>query len=449
MKSLKIKKIKGYELIDSRGNPTVACSVLLKDGSIGKAIVPSGASTGEKEALELRDHDQHRFHGKGVLKAIENINNKISPLLIGIKANKQLMIDKILNNCDGTINKNNLGANATLAVSLAVANAAANSLKKPLYRYIHEDICSNYDKNYVLPVPMMNVINGGAHANNNLDFQEFMIVPIGANKFKEAIRMASEVFYELEKILSKNKLNTSKGDEGGFAPEITLPTEAFELMSKAIKNAGYKLGFKNDFVFAIDVAASEFYDKKTQKYIFKKALKYKPKDKSLIKSTDQMIEYLVSLTKKYPIISIEDGLDQNDIEGFRKLHILIGKNIQIVGDDLYCTNARLVINGIENKLSNAVLIKPNQIGTLSETLETISIAQSSNWGTIISHRSGDTEDTFIADLAVGTNAKQIKTGSLSRSERIAKYNRLIEIEHQLGSYTKYGSINAFNNIYKK
>ncbi len=443
-----IKAINAYEVLDSRGFPTVACSITLACGAKAKAMVPSGASTGQKEALELRDGDKKRFNGKGVLKAVNNINRIIGPQLIGKSANKQNELDDFMIKLDGTPGKNKLGANAILAVSMAAAKACAVANKMPLYAYIRSLVneCKENEE-YKLPVPMLNVINGGAHADNTIDFQEFMFMPIGAKNIREAVQMASECFHALGKLLKAKGLNTSKGDEGGYAPLLKSAEEALDIMVEAIKTAGYKPGVNQQVAIALDCAASEMYDEATKKYIFKKALDAKILDKTKATlSTDQMIDYLVELTKKYPIISIEDGLAENDWEGFAKLTALIGNKVQIVGDDLYCTNPNLTQEGLTKKATNAVLIKLNQIGTLSETIKTIQLARHSGWAAVVSHRSGETEDTFIADLSVALNCGQIKTGSMSRSERICKYNRLMEIEDELSLRGSYEGIKTFKNL---
>lgn len=416
---MKIKKIVAYEVIDSRGNPTVECEVTLEDGSKATAIVPSGASTGEKEALELRDGG-NRFHGKGVLKACENVNKIIAPYLIGKDASKQSQIDKLMCDLDGTEFKTKLGANAILSVSLAVARANANSKHKELYQTL--------GKGTTLPTPMMNIINGGAHADSNVDFQEFMIVPIGAKTFSDAMKMASETFFELKKLLKSLGYATSVGDEGGFAPNFKNNEEPLQAIVKAIESAGYIPG--KDIAIALDIASSEFYDEKTKKY-------------NLIKSgagtfsTAQMISWYEKLIKTYPIISIEDPLSENDWDGWVKLTKKLGKKIQLVGDDVFVTNPKILKQGIEKGVANAILIKLNQIGTLTETLETIKIAKANGYATIISHRSGETEDTFISDLSVAVDAGQIKTGSISRTDRVAKYNRLIRIERNLGKKARF------------
>ena len=411
---MKISDIKAREILDSRGNPTVAVKVFLEDGSSGEFKVPSGASTGEKEALELRDNDQNRYLGKGVLKAVNNVNTIIRDKLIGIDAYNQRLIDETMISIDGTETKSNLGANAILGVSVANLKASALSLKLPIYKYIGGITAR------VLPIPMLNVINGGSHADSTVDFQEYMIVPIKNVSFKERIRIASEVFHSLKSELKKNNLSTGVGDEGGFAPNFKNNEEALIYIVKAITNAGYEAG--KDVVIALDVAASEFYDKEKKKYVFKSKEEKTPLE---------MIAYLKELISKYPIVSIEDGLDENDIDNWVTYSKEINHIIQNVGDDLFVTNKKILIEGIKKNIANSILIKLNQIGTVTETLETIELAKTYGYSTIISHRSGETEDTFIADLAVGVNAGQIKTGSMSRSERIAKYNRLMEIEEEL------------------
>lgn len=444
----KIKSIRAWEVLDSRGFPTVACEVVLGNGSVGKAMVPSGASTGIKEALELRDGDKKRYNGKGVLKAVQNVNRVIAPQLIGKDASKQNEIDDFMIKLDGTPTKSNLGANAILAVSLACARAAAHASRLHVFEYIRSLVPScKVHNEYKMPVPMLNVINGGAHADNTIDFQEFMIMPVGAKSINEAVRMASEIFQALGKLLKNKGFNTSKGDEGGYAPLLKNAEEALDLMVEAIKLAGYKPGINQDCAIALDCAASELYDEQTKLYTFKKALDagILTKEQATM-TTDQLIEYLIALTKKYPIISIEDGLAETDWEGFAKLTSLIGNKVQIVGDDLYCTNPTLAQQGVEKKATNAVLIKLNQIGTLSETIKTIMLCHTNNWVPVVSHRSGETEDTTIADLAVALNCGQIKTGSMSRSERICKYNRLIEINDYLSIKSSYPGLQAFKNL---
>ncbi len=406
----KIKNIKAREILDSRGNPTVEVDVILESGTVGRAAVPSGASTGSKEALELRDNDPKRYQGKGVLKAVNNVNTIIKEALVGKEASNQEEIDETMIKLDGTENKTNLGANATLGVSLATLKASAKEQGIPLYKYFGNEIS--------LPRPMMNILNGGVHADNNLDFQEFMIVPNGQN-FKESLRIGSEVFHALKKVLKENGFNTGVGDEGGFAPNLNTNEEALDMLMEAIKEAGYTPG--TDVNFALDVAASEFY--KDGIYNLKGANKKF--------TTDELVDYYQSLIAKYPIISIEDPVDEEDWDGFRKMTEKYGHKIQLVGDDLFVTNVKYLQKGIDNQAGNAILIKLNQIGTFTETLKTINLAKANNYKTIISHRSGETEDVTIADLAVGLNLGQIKTGSLSRSERTAKYNELLRIEEDI------------------
>ncbi len=415
----KITKILAREIIDSRGNPTIEVDVILENSILGRASVPSGASTGKFEAIELRDNDKNRFLGKGVLTAINSVNDEINSELSGFDPTNQQLIDKTLIQLDGTKNKSRLGANAILGSSLAVARAAANLNNLSLWKYLG-------DKNSnILPVPMMNIINGGAHANNSLDFQEIMIMPIGADSFSQAIQWGSEIFQNLKIILDKRGFSTSVGDEGGFAPEIKSIEESFNYVSEAIIKSNKSIG--KEIVFAVDAAASELY----------KNGKYELSGLNKTLSTQEMIEYWRSLTTKFPVISIEDPLEENDFDGFSKLTSLIGKKVQIVGDDLFATNNERLLNGISKKAANSILIKVNQIGTLSETLEAIQNAKSSGFGTIISHRSGETEDSFISDLSVALNAGQIKSGSLSRSDRLSKYNQLLRIEEELGDKAKY------------
>lgn len=416
---MKIKKINAYEVIDSRGNPTVECEVVLENGIRAHAMVPSGASTGEREALELRDNEK-RFHGKGVQKAVSNTNNIIAKHLIGKDVSKQEDIDNLMLKLDGTEFKTNLGANAILAVSLAVARANAESKHKPLYKTL--------GKGTTLPMPMMNVINGGAHADSNVDFQEYMIVPVGAKTFAEAMQFASETFVELKKIIKSLGYSTGVGDEGGFAPNFKDNEQPLQIIVKAITNAGYRP--KQDIAIALDVAASEFYNKDTKLYELNKS-------KAGKFSTDEMIAWYTQLIDKYPIISIEDPLGENDWKGWAKITKKLGKKIQLVGDDVFVTNPKILKEGIEKGVANAILIKLNQIGTLTETLQTIKLAKDNGYNTIISHRSGETEDTFIADLAVAVDAGQIKAGSISRTDRVAKYNQLIRIERDLKKKAKF------------
>lgn len=421
---MKIIHIHGREILDSRGTPTVAAEVILDSGHGGYASVPSGASTGEHEAIELRDGDANRYFGKGVLMAVANINNKIAPALKGMSALSQREIDRTMIELDGTDNKSRLGANAILAVSLAVAKAAAAYLGIPLYQYLGE-LNSN-----VMPVPMMNIINGGSHSPAPIAFQEFMIRPVGAPSFSEGLRMGAEVFHSLNKVLSKKGYSTAVGDEGGFAPELSGTEEALNLIIKAIENAGYVPG--RDVTLALDCASSEFYEGGLYDYTI-----FEGKDAKQLDRAGQ-VAYLKELISKYPIDSIEDGMAENDWKGWEMLTSEIGDRCQLVGDDLFVTNVNFLAKGIEMKCGNAILIKLNQIGTLTETLEAIAMAQRNGFKAIVSHRSGETEDTFIADLAVATNSGQIKTGSLSRTERTAKYNRLLKIEEELDGYSVYG-----------
>jgi enolase len=422
------------EVIDSRGNPTIEVEVTTSSGAFGRAIVPSGASTGEREALELRDGDKTRFGGKGVLKAVENVNNIIAPELIGqFDVDEQVAIDKKLLELDGTPFKEKLGANALLGVSLACARAAADFYGLPLYKYLGGP---NAKK---LPVPMMNVINGGAHADSSVDFQEFMIMPVGAPTLAEALRWGAEVFHELKKVLKKKGHITAVGDEGGFAPNLGSNEEPLEVIIEAIKNAGYVPG--KDFFLAMDVAASEFYDKEKGVYELKKSGQG-------VKTTDEMIEWYASIVEKYPIISIEDGLAESDWAGWKKLTDRLGKKVQLVGDDLFVTNPSILKEGIEKGIANAILIKLNQIGTLTETLDAMEMAERAGYTCVVSHRSGESEDTTIADLAVALNAGQIKTGSMSRTDRIAKYNQLIRIEDALADTAIFPGLKAFYNIKK-
>ena len=415
---IKIENVKGRQILDSRGNPTVEVDIILSNGLVGSASVPSGASTGKYEAVELRDGFKS-YHGKGVTKAIDNIDNDIKNIILGRSPLEQTKIDNDLISLDGTSNKNKLGANAILGVSMAVARAGAVSLNQPLYKYIG-GLSSK-----VMPVPLMNIINGGAHANNLLDIQEFMIMPVNFERFSDALRAGVEIFYNLKKILDDKNYSTSVGDEGGFAPKIDDPKIALDLISKSIEVGGYNVG--EDVFVALDAAASEFYKK--NKYILN--------DKNKLLTTDELIDYWGGLIKNYPIISIEDPFDEDDINGFAKFTNLYGKNLQIVGDDLFVTSEKKLSEGIQKQAGNSILIKLNQVGTLTETLDTISKAKKHNFNTIISHRSGETEDNFISDLCVGINAGQIKTGSLSRSDRTSKYNQLLRIEEQLGEEAKF------------
>ena len=415
-----IVDITAREILDSRGNPTVETDVLLSSGVLGRAAVPSGASTGEHEAVELRDGDEQRYLGKGVRNAVRNVEETIAPALAGADATDQIGIDAALIDLDATPNKSNLGANAILSVSLAVARAAAEDLKLPLYRYLGGPLAR------VMPVPMMNIVNGGAHATNNLDFQEFMIVPVGADTFSDAIRMGAEVFHALKKVLVRRKLSTGVGDEGGFAPDLRDDEEAIKVIIEAIEAAGYAPG--RQIALALDVAATELY--KDGVYVFKKSGGRKL-------DADGMIDLYTRWVDEYPIVSIEDGLAEDDWEGWAKLTSALGDRVQLVGDDLFVTNTERLARGIESGVANAILIKVNQIGTLTETLEAIDMARAAGYLSVISHRSGETEDTFIADLAVATGAGQIKTGSASRTDRVAKYNQLLRIEGQLGAAAEY------------
>ncbi len=427
-----ITSIEAHEVIDSRGNPTVEATVTLSSGTTGRAIVPSGASTGAREAIELRDGDESRFMGKGVLKAVAHVNGEITAALRGMDVTAQKAIDQTMIDLDGTDNKSRLGANALLAASLASAHAAANEKQLPLFQYLG-DIFGTTEK-FKLPVPMMNIINGGEHADNSVDMQEFMIVPVGAPSLAEAVRYGTEVFHNLKSVLAKKGLNTAVGDEGGFAPDLSSNEEAIEVILQAIDNAGFIPG--KDIYLGLDCAASEYY--KEGKYVLA----------SEGKSFDavEMIDYLSNWVNQYPIITIEDGLDEADWDGWEALTAKLGSRIQLVGDDLYVTNPEIFKSGIEKSIANSILIKFNQIGTLSETLEAIQMAHDADYTTVISHRSGETEDTTIADLAVGTNAGQIKTGSLSRSDRIAKYNQLIRIEAMLGSDAVYAGKSSFKYL---
>ena len=421
-----IDQIHAREILDSRGNPTVEADVILTTGERGRAAVPSGASTGEHEAVELRDSDAKRYGGKGVMKAVANVNDVIARELKGLDALNQDAVDQRLLQLDGTDNKSKLGANALLAVSMANARAAAGVRKLPLYRYLGGDEANT------LPVPMMNIVNGGAHADNNVDFQEFMIVPVGADRFSEALRTGAEIFHTLKSVLKKKGYATSVGDEGGFAPNLKSNEEAIETIIEAISQAGYKAG--DDVLLALDPAASEFYD--GSGYVFKKS------DGRKLTSA-QMIAFWKDWTEKYPIVSIEDGMGENDWDGWKALTDEIGSTTQLVGDDLFVTNTRFLQKGIDLGVANSILIKVNQIGTLTETLACIELAKSNGMTAVISHRSGETEDSFIADLAVATNAGQIKTGSLSRSDRIAKYNQLLRIEEELGKAARYPGRGVF------
>ena len=424
-----IVSIHAREILDSRGNPTVEADVLLAGGAMGRAAVPSGASTGEHEAVELRDGDKAHYMGKGVLQAVENVESILAPELTGMDATNQRLIDGTMISIDGTENKSRLGANAILAVSMACARASAQQLKMPLYRYLGGVNAS------ILPTPMMNILNGGAHADSNVDFQEFMVMPVGAETFTDALRWGAEVFHTLKGVLKKNGYSTSVGDEGGFAPSLKSNSEAIELILQAIELAGYKAG--EDIAIALDPAASEFYNKETGMYVFKKS------DKSEHTSAE-MVEYWKGWAQQYPIVSIEDGLAEDDWDGWKLMTKELGDFVQLVGDDLFVTNTQRLQRGIDENTANSILIKVNQIGTVSETLESIELARRYGYTSIISHRSGETEDTFIADLAVGTGAGQIKTGSASRTDRIAKYNQLLRIEEELGGAAQFLGLESVN-----
>ncbi|MDH5353950.1 MAG: phosphopyruvate hydratase [Gammaproteobacteria bacterium] len=423
-----ITKVIGREILDSRGNPTVEAEITLASGIVGRAAAPSGASTGEREAIELRDGDKCRYSGKGVLKAVGHIDNQIARLVTGMDCNDQAGLDQAMIDLDGTDNKSNLGANALLAVSLANAQAAASENQQPLYRFL------GGDKATTLPVPMMNIINGGAHANNSVDMQEFMILPVGATSFSEGLRYGTEIFHSLKTVLEKKGLNTAVGDEGGFAPDLSSNEAAIEVILEAIDRAGFKAG--EDICLGLDVASSEFYQ--NGKYILAS------ENQSFV--AEEFVDYLAKWVDQYPIITIEDGMDESDWDGWAIMTERLGDRIQLVGDDLFVTNTSILSRGIENNIANSILIKFNQIGTLTETLNAISMAHEANYTTVISHRSGETEDVTIADLAVATNAGQIKTGSLSRSDRVAKYNQLLRIESQLGELAVYPGKSAFSRL---
>ncbi|MBU1144604.1 MAG: phosphopyruvate hydratase [Firmicutes bacterium] len=427
-----ITSIFAREVLDSRGNPTVEVEVYTESGAFGRAIVPSGASTGEHEAIELRDGDKSRYLGKGVLKAIKNVNDLIAPALVGYDVTMQTFLDKLMIDLDGTPNKSKLGANAILGVSMACARAAADLVGLPLYLYL-----GGFNAKQ-LPTPMMNIINGGSHADNNIDFQEFMILPVGAKNFREALRMGAEIFHNLKKVLSAKGFNTSVGDEGGFAPDLASNEAGLEVIMEAIKKAGYVPG--KDVYLGMDVAASEFYNTETKKYIL-------GSEKRELTNVE-MVDFYATLVDKYPIISIEDGLDQNDWDGWKILTEKLGTKIQLVGDDLFVTNTEKLSRGIENHIANSILIKVNQIGTLTETFNAIEMAKRAGYTAVVSHRSGETEDSTIADISVATNAGQIKTGSLSRTDRIAKYNQLLRIEEELGEVAEYNGIKSFYNLRK-
>lgn len=427
MTNTTITSVHAREIIDSRGNPTVEVDVTLADGSFGRAAVPSGASTGKREALELRDNDKARFGGKGVLIAVNNVNTVITEALVGQDASNQSAIDALMIALDGTENKAKLGANALLAVSMAVAHASAKAQGKPLYRYLQTDTLR-------MPVPMMNIINGGAHADNSVDMQEFMIVPVGAPSFKEAVRYGAQVFHELKKVLHDKKLNTAVGDEGGFAPDLSSNEEAISVILQAIESAGFEAG--KDIMIALDCASSEFYQDG----------KYNLHAEGKSMTSAEFVDYLANWCDKYPIISIEDGMAEDDWAGWKLLTERLGKKVQLVGDDLFVTNSKILKEGIDKGIANSILIKVNQIGTLTETLDAIAMAKAAGYTAISSHRSGETEDTTIADLAVATGVGQIKTGSMSRSDRVAKYNQLLRIEEALGSEVIYPGLAAFGNL---
>jgi len=425
-----IEDVVAREIIDSRGNPTVEVDVYLEDGTLGRAAVPSGASTGAHEAVELRDGDKSRFLGKGVLKAVENVNETIAPELIGLDARDQVGIDQLLLELDGTPNKSKLGANAVLGVSLAVAKAAAKSLDLPLYAYLGGVNAKE------LPVPMMNILNGGKHADNNVDIQEFMIMPVGAETFAECLQMGIEVFHNLKAVLKAKGLNTAVGDEGGFAPNLGSNEEALEVIVEAIQKAGYEPG--KDVLLALDVASTELY--KDGKYVFA--------GENVTRTSEEMIAFYEDLISRYPIISIEDGLAEDDWEGWKKMTAQLGSKVQLVGDDLFVTNTERLAKGIASGVGNSILIKVNQIGTLTETLDAIEMAKKAGYTAIVSHRSGETEDTTIADIAVATNAGQIKTGAPSRTDRVAKYNQLLRIEEELDFLARFSGIRTFYNLKK-
>lgn len=425
-----IDDVVARELLDSRGNPTIEVEIYLEDGTMGSAIVPSGASTGIHEAVELRDDDKDRYLGKGVLKAVSNVNDIIADEIIGYNVLDQVGLDKMLIDLDGTPNKSKLGANAILGVSLAAADAAANYCGLPLFQYLGGVNAK------VLPTPMMNILNGGSHADSNVDFQEFMIMPVGASSFREALRMGAEVFHNLKAVLKSRGLNTAVGDEGGFAPNLETNEEAIKIIVEAIQKAGYKPG--EEIKIALDIAASEFYDTKNKVYNMK--------GEGVVKTSSEMVDYYEKLVNEYPIISIEDGLDEDDWAGWKILTDRLGKKVQLVGDDLFVTNTRRLKQGIEMGVANSILIKVNQIGTLTETLDAIEMAKRAGYSAVVSHRSGETEDVTIADIVVAVNAGQIKTGSLSRTDRIAKYNQLLRLEEMLGTSGSYAGLDAFYNI---
>ncbi len=423
-----IAKIIAREVLDSRGNPTIEAEVVTETGAVGSAMVPSGASTGIREALELKDGDKNRYLGKGVLKAVENIHTKISSVVVGMDVTDQAGVDQAMINLDGTPNKANLGANAILAVSMATAHAAANEKGIPLYEYL------GGDGPLVMPVPMMNIINGGAHADNSVDIQEFMVLPVGASSFREAVRYGTEIFHALKSVLSARGLSTTVGDEGGFAPNLSSNEEAIEVILEAIDKAGFKAG--EDILLGLDVASSEFYENG----------KYNLASENKVLSAEEFIDFLAPWFDKYPLITMEDGLAEDDWDGWRLLTDRLGKDVQLVGDDLFVTNTEIFKEGIDKNIGNSILIKVNQIGTLTETIAAINMAKEAGYTAVVSHRSGETEDTTIADLAVATSAGQIKTGSLSRSDRVAKYNRLMKIEDQLGDRASYPGKDTFYNL---
>ena len=425
-----IIEVLGRQILDSRGNPTLEVDVTLESGAMGRAAVPSGASTGSREAVELRDKNPKVYMGKGVSKAVKNVNTKIALEIIGIEVTEQILIDRLMIEMDGTVNKSNLGANAILGVSLAVAQAAANDLDLPLFQYIGGTNAKE------LPVPMMNVLNGGMHADNNVDIQEFMIVPVGAKSFSAALRMGVEVFHHLKGVLKKGGFNTAVGDEGGFAPDLQSNEQAIEVLIKAVKSAGYKVG--KDVLIALDVAASELFFNKKYTLSAEGNSKW---------TSNEMVDFLVRLAGKYPIVSIEDGLAENDWQGWKKLTDKIGDSVQIVGDDLFVTNTKILAKGIQEGVGNSILIKVNQIGTLTETLDAVEMAKRAGYTSVISHRYGETEDTSIADISVAVNAGQIKTGSLSRTDRTAKYNQLLRIEEVLGDTAVYRGKDVFYNLH--
>ena len=426
----RIDEVYAREVLDSRGNPTVEVELWLDDDTMGRAIVPSGASTGVHEAVELRDGDKKRYGGKGVQKAVDNVNDIIAPAIKGLDVMDQPGLDSILIELDGTENKGKLGANAILGVSMAAAHASAECLGLPLYQYLGGINAK------VLPVPMMNIMNGGEHADNSLDVQEFMILPVGAKSFSEALRMGAEVFHALKSVLKSDGMNTAVGDEGGFAPNLKTTSEAIEYILKAVKKAGYKAG--KDIYLGMDVAASEFYDAKTKTYHMK--------GEGVTRTAEEQIEYYKELCAKYPILSIEDGLAEDDWAGWKKLTKALGKKVQLVGDDLFVTNTKRLKEGIEKSVANSILVKVNQIGTLTETFDAVEMAKRAGYTAVVSHRSGETEDTTIADIVVALNTGQIKTGSLSRTDRIAKYNQLLRIEDILGDSAEYAGMNAFYNL---